>query len=52
MNEQYEEAGRQRKDNLPVAKKEDVEFSAEVADAEDLEAVERAEAADQREQND
>lgn len=33
---------------LPVTQNEDVEFSSEQADAEDLEAVMRANAADQR----
>ncbi|WNR46362.1 YfhD family protein [Paenibacillus roseipurpureus] len=37
--------------NLPVAKQEDVEFSSEVADRDDFEAAERAEAADQRQEN-
>lgn len=36
---------------LPVAKNEDVEFSAERADADDVEAVERAEAADYRQEH-
>lgn len=35
---------------LPVAKNEDVEFSAEVADRDDFEAAERAEAADHRQE--
>jgi hypothetical protein len=35
---------------LPIAKNEDVEFSRERADQDDLEAVERMEAADQRQQ--
>ncbi|MEB3100710.1 YfhD family protein [Ferviditalea candida] len=51
MNEQHEETNRQQNNNLPVAKREDVEFSAEAADADDLEAVERAEAAEQRQKN-
>ncbi|UUZ85481.1 YfhD family protein [Paenibacillus sp. P26] len=33
---------------LPTAKNEDVEYSSELADADDLEAVERAEQADAR----
>lgn len=33
---------------LPVAKNEDVEFSAELADEDDREAMQRAEEADQR----
>ena len=36
---------------LPVAKNEDVEYSRELADADDLEAVERMEAADRRQEN-
>lgn len=52
MNEPYQEADRQRKDNLPIAKGEDVEFSSEVADEDDMEAVQRAESAEQRQQND
>jgi hypothetical protein len=35
---------------LPVAKNEDVEFSAELADEDDREAQERANAADQRQE--
>jgi hypothetical protein len=35
---------------LPVGKKEDVEFSRELADNEDLEALKRMEAADRRQQ--
>jgi hypothetical protein len=35
---------------LPVAKNEDVEFSRELADEEDLEALERMEAADARQE--
>jgi hypothetical protein len=35
---------------LPVGKKEDVEFSRELADQEDMEAVKRMEAADRRQQ--
>lgn len=37
--------------NLPVAKQEDVEFSAEVADKDDFEAAERAQAADDRQED-
>ncbi|MFC6332048.1 YfhD family protein [Paenibacillus septentrionalis] len=40
----------QRHKNLPVNKVEDVEFSRELADQEDLEALERAEKADRRQQ--
>lgn len=36
--------------SLPVARSEDVEFSMEQADAEDLEALERMEAADKRQE--
>lgn len=36
---------------LPVAKNEDVEFEVEFADEEDMEAVERANDADARQQN-
>lgn len=35
---------------LPVTKNEDVEFAAEVADADDFEAAERAQAADYRQE--
>ncbi|WP_261305693.1 YfhD family protein [Paenibacillus andongensis] len=35
---------------LPVVKNEDVEFAAEVADADDFEAAERAQAADYRQE--
>lgn len=44
MTDQRNDAGRA----LPTAKAEDVEFSRERADADDLEALERAEAADRR----
>jgi hypothetical protein len=36
---------------LPVAKNEDVEFSMEKADADDMAALERMEAADKRQKN-
>jgi hypothetical protein len=36
---------------LPIAKNEQVEFSSEAADADDLEAVIRAEEADNRQEN-
>jgi len=36
---------------LPIAKNEDVEFSMEMADQEDLEALERMKAADRRAQS-
>ncbi|HZG84157.1 MAG TPA: YfhD family protein [Paenibacillus sp.] len=35
---------------LPIGKNEDVEFSRELADEDDLEALERMEAADRRQQ--
>lgn len=35
---------------LPAAKNEDVEFSGELADADDLKAIRRAEAADARQE--
>ncbi|MCC3372777.1 YfhD family protein [Cohnella sp. REN36] len=44
MTDKRNEAGR----TLPTAKEEDVEFARERADADDLEALERAEAADRR----
>lgn len=40
----------QGQSNLPVAKQEDVEFSAEIADRDDFEAAERAQAADERQE--
>ncbi|WP_081824065.1 YfhD family protein [Paenibacillus sp. UNC451MF] len=40
----------QQNQKLPVAKNEDVEYNAEFADEEDLEALERAEQADSRQQ--
>jgi len=40
----------ERKHDLPVAKNEDVEFSRELADEDDLEALERMEAADRRQE--
>ena len=43
MNEQAGE-----KEELPISKNEDVEFSMDQADADDLEALERMEAADRR----
>lgn len=39
-----------RETELPVAKNEDVEFAAELADEDDLEAQQRAEAADDRQE--
>lgn len=47
--EQEEELGNEQ---FPAGKNEDVEFSEALADADDLEAAERAEAADNRQQND
>ncbi|MCT2536161.1 YfhD family protein [Aquibacillus koreensis] len=41
-------AKKQNKEKLPVEKAEDVEFSYELADSEDLEAVERMNKADRR----
>lgn len=41
----------QDQSNLPVAKQEDVEFSAEVADKDDFEAAQRAQAADDRQED-
>ncbi|WP_438446202.1 YfhD family protein [Gorillibacterium sp. sgz5001074] len=37
---------------LPITRSEDVEFSMEQADEDDLEAMERMEAADKRQEND
>lgn len=39
-----------KQNKLPVEKQEDVEFSRELADQEDKEAVKRMQAADQRQQ--
>lgn len=43
-------AGQNRQKNLPIAKNEDVEFSRELADEDDMEALERMEAADSRQE--
>jgi hypothetical protein len=43
-----QEETRQANGELPVAKNEDVEFSVELADEDDREAMQRAEEADQR----
>ncbi|WP_274363238.1 YfhD family protein [Paenibacillus thermotolerans] len=43
-------AGQQRQNHLPIAKNEDVEFSRELADEEDMEAMKRMEAADRRQE--
>ncbi|MDF2725040.1 MAG: YfhD-like protein [Paenibacillus sp.] len=50
-NEHFEKAALERNAAMPTAKNEDVEFSESLADAEDLEALERAEAADARQEN-
>lgn len=42
--------GKENNKRLPVGKEEDVEFSREAADEEDLEALERMEAADCRQE--
>ncbi|MBE3553829.1 MAG: YfhD family protein [Thermicanus sp.] len=39
-----------KKEKMPLGKREDVEFSHEEADAEDLEAAERAKKADERQE--
>lgn len=39
------------KNQLPIAKNEDVEFAMEAADEDDLEALARAKAADARQEN-
>ncbi|WP_082593659.1 YfhD family protein [Paenibacillus sp. Soil766] len=41
----------QEAQQFPVAKNEDVEFAAEVADKDDFEAAARAQAADERQEN-
>ncbi|WP_408635325.1 YfhD family protein [Paenibacillus selenitireducens] len=41
----------QAKHQLPISKNEDVEFALEAADEDDLEALERAKAADARQEN-
>lgn len=43
---------KQTKKRLQVVKSQDVEFSMDLADEDDLEAIERAEAADKRQDND
>ncbi|MFD7521123.1 YfhD family protein [Paenibacillus chitinolyticus] len=48
-NEQ-EEISEQISQLIPIGKNEDVEFSSEEADAEDLEALQRANAADRRQE--
>jgi hypothetical protein len=47
MTEQEAQA---QNNHLPIAKKEDVEFAAELADSDDREAQERANAADHRQE--
>lgn len=44
----YEEEDQQAYEKLPLARNEDVEFSAELADEDDREAMQRADEADQR----
>lgn len=41
----------QGKEQLPINKVEDVEFSQDLADQEDLEALQRAQEADRRQEN-
>ncbi|WP_019536091.1 YfhD family protein [Paenibacillus ginsengihumi] len=43
-------SGRKEASGMPIGKKEDVEFSRELADQDDLKAQERAAAADTRQQ--
>jgi hypothetical protein len=45
------QAQTQRQKNLPIARKEDVEFSSEAADNEDMAAQNRAAAANKRQTN-
>lgn len=47
----YENERNAENEVLPIAKSEDVEFSEALADADDREALERAEAADERQEN-
>ena len=47
----YDNEQREAEELLPIGKNEDVEFSEALADEDDLEAVERAEAADARQEN-
>ena len=42
--------GQSKASKLPTGRNEDVEFSSDIADAEDLEAVLRAQAADERQE--
>lgn len=48
----FEQVEANENEPFPIGKNEDVEFSEALADEDDLEAVERAEAADNRQQND
>ena len=50
MTDQNRNNQRQQNEQLPVTVNEDVEFAEALADEEDLEAVERAEAADCRQE--
>ncbi|EGL16171.1 MULTISPECIES: YfhD family protein [Paenibacillus] len=47
---EHEEISEQISQLIPIGKNEDVEFSSEEADAEDLEALQRANAADSRQE--
>ncbi|MFB7812666.1 YfhD family protein [Paenibacillus chitinolyticus] len=47
---EHEEVSEQISQLIPIGKNEDVEFSSEEADAEDLEALQRANAADSRQE--
>ncbi|MFF2155947.1 YfhD family protein [Paenibacillus chitinolyticus] len=47
---EHEEISEQISQLIPIGKNEDVEFSSEEADAEDLEALQRANAADRRQE--
>ncbi|MFC9776682.1 YfhD family protein [Paenibacillus chitinolyticus] len=47
---EHEENSEQISQLIPIGKNEDVEFSSEEADAEDLEALQRANAADSRQE--
>ncbi|OXM86126.1 YfhD family protein [Paenibacillus rigui] len=51
MVKQSKEQFQQNHRQLPIAKNEDVEFSSEAADNEDLEALERSKEADARQQS-
>ncbi|MEC0247898.1 YfhD family protein [Paenibacillus chitinolyticus] len=47
---EHEEISEQISQLIPIGKNEDVEFSSEEADSEDLEALQRANAADSRQE--